>query len=181
MLRRTIVLTVGFILAGTLTPRTTEAQSGCGPLEICAEGYDRVPCPGGAQAVQNCHSSCEYCWSGSCHPSCNVSALPGQQGEQERKLYARMLVLADELKTEELIRASAGLAGRLYFNPARDAVQLVGCDGYSIVASIPINGRRERMLASSSLPATTTLRWGGAPIRLVALAQVFGPSSLAER
>lgn len=161
------------------TPKIAHAQEPCGPLEECAGNLHRIPCPGGAQMYEGCHSECAYCF-GPCHPGCQVSLVPGQ-GDKEAKAYARLLALADDLSTLELIRASAALPGRVLYNPARDAVQVVACDGVSIIASIPLRHRSERLLAQSSLPSTSGITWGAVPVTLVALANVFGPAPRPPR
>lgn len=174
-------LAFGFLVLTSLstTPNTAEAQELCGPLQECAGNLHRIPCPGGAQVYEGCHAQCTYCF-GECHGGCQVSLVPGQ-GDKEAKAFARLLALADDLSTLELIRSSEDLPGRVIYNPTRDAVQVVACDGVSIIASIPLRTRSERLLARSALPSTSGTTWGAVPVTLVAIDNVFGSTSRRNR
>lgn len=131
-------------------PRVATAQA-CGPYRDCLGTPEhRVECPVGV-GVYNCHFSCAECIFGECHPTCTISKLPGVDGEDSRR-YAQLLRLADDMDVAGLVAGARDLPGRVFYSPQRDAVQVVGCDGISIAASIPLLSAKHRLLASERLP-----------------------------
>lgn len=168
MLRRGLLVTVILLLAGALSPAGVQAQA-CGPLESCSGGH-RTLCPAG-YGVLNCHFDCRICVEGVCHPGCQ-DASAGNLSGQSVKHYAQLLERADQLDVEELVRLGTSVPGRVFYNPARGAIQVTGCDGVSIAASIPMNSASARRVAAATLPDVSQLRWFGAPS--IALLQALG-------
>lgn len=169
MLRRGLLVTALLVFAHAVTPVEVQAQA-CGPLESCSGGH-RTLCPAG-YGVLNCHYDCMICVEGLCHPGCQDASagnLSGQAGKQ----YALLLEKADRLDVEALLNLASALPGRVFYNAARGAIQVTGCDGVSIAASVPLTSIGERRIASATLPDVSQLRWFGTP-RLALLQGVGG-------
>lgn len=150
---RTVVLMATMVVGLLLIPRIATGQS-CGPYDICFVGGDhKVPCPLGS-GVQNCHTGCGTCISGDCHPDCFAFSL---NNPQESRRYALLLKLASALDIEGLVAEARSTRGRVFYSPERDAVQVVGCDGISIVANLPFRSVREKLLALAELPDASAI------------------------
>lgn len=131
-----------------LMPQKAAGQA-CGPQTDCIGSADhKVSCPAGF-GVLNCHSYCAECLYGECHPPCQVSSL---WSVEENKRYASLLRLADALDINGLIAEARRVPGRVFYNAERAAVQLVGCDGFSIAANLPIESASGRQVAVANLP-----------------------------
>lgn len=166
-----------FALAIALSPIESDAQ--CGPMVSCAgTSAHRVPCPGGAPDVQNCHPDCLVCVSGDCHPGCQDSSLPLQSKETKRR-FDEIVALAVTADASTVLTAElSSPSGRLYYNRARSAVQLMSCDGSTVIASIPLRSGADRQLAQLRLPPTLLLD-GGA--RVATTGTVHAPAAAGRR
>jgi hypothetical protein len=71
---------------------------------------------------------------------------------EEGRRYANLLALASSLDIPGLLVAARNSPGRVFYSRERDAVQLVGCDGITITANLPIGSPEERILAVAQLP-----------------------------
>ncbi len=155
-MRTTLLLANALALTIVLQARTLEAQ--CGPYETCiGENDHKVSCPGGPSEVQNCHSTCQTCITGDCHPPCAFAL----RDIRSNNTYLRLLELATVQDIDGLTAAADSSGGRVFFNPKRDASQLVGCDGISVVANLPIGSAVQRVLAAARIPDASQLGASG--------------------
>lgn len=142
----------------------------CGVYNTCLGlGDHRVACPGGTNQVRNCHAACGECVFGECHPGCAVSAVPGIS-EHYADRHMRLVEVASSGSASDLLAANDVLPGSLYFNRERDSVQLVGCDGRSVIANLPIVSPEERAVAASRLPSSNQIDLFASGVRLLAVA-----------
>ncbi len=154
------------LTAGILAvPRVASGQS-CGPMSVCSGGHF-LSCPAGF-GYDNCHFYCATCVFGTCHSGCDASFADAA----EKKQYARVLDLADALDIEGLIAAARSMRGYVFFSPERDAVQVVACDGRSIVGNLPVTSMKERFLAAAELPRAGELNGPLGPSWRLALGEV---------
>lgn len=152
-------------LAMVLVSKPSTAQ-GCGPYQFCTGGGGdhRVGCPSG-DGVQNCHWDCGSCILGECHPDCGLGSL----NPLDRKNNLALLAAAQRADVAEVVALASRLPGRVLFNPRRNAVQVTGCTGLGIVASLPVSDPVVVIAARTGLPHVSThpvvalsLRWSGA-------------------
>lgn len=157
MLRvREISLAMLLAVATMWSARDLAAQT-CGDYGYCFSGGGdhRVACPGGT-GVYNCHSYCSDCVFGVCHPSCNVSMAPWQQRISDA-LQLRLYAASDAMDVVELMRLEPGVRGRVVFNAARSALQILDCSGLSVVAHLPVLDARAATVLASTLPHASTV------------------------
>lgn len=136
--------------------RDLPAQT-CGEYGYCFSGGGdhRVDCPGGT-GVYNCHFYCSDCVFGECHPGCNVTMTPWQQRISDA-LQRRLYAASDAMDVVELMRLEPGVRGRVVFNTARSALQVLDCSGLSVVAHLPVNDARAATVLASTLPHASTV------------------------
>lgn len=92
-----------------------------------------------------------YCTTGDwrdCHPDCTVSFAD----PLARKLYATVVAQAQQSRVDAVIGLGRAVPDRVYFNQARGAVQVLSCNGESVVASLAVTPNTPLYASALTLP-----------------------------
>lgn len=89
------------------------------------------------------HDDCAICITpGGCHPGCD------DQLAARAPDYKRLVAEANELDVHGVLSAAKAIPEFAFYNAARASVQVLSCDGETVIASIPVEGGLRRVAAA---------------------------------
>ena len=136
------VVTIGSVNAPIESSSTaaTAAATNCGDLRTLCGGHNMLLGPSGS--TQDPHSDCRICIDqGGCHSGCNAASA------EQREDYTRLVAAAEAGDIADLIRAAESAPDYAYYNSDRSAVQVLSCNGTSVIASVPLDGASRQIAA----------------------------------
>lgn len=124
--------------------RQLAAQENCGTYTFCFGGEEHKVPQGTGWGWNNPHSNCMACIEPEgCHLPCQF----GFSTPKARAAYGGALAAAARGDVGSVVNLAMFVPERVLLNPVRGSIQILSCDGTSVVANLDLPGIATRTFA----------------------------------